>query len=62
MSTAAQILEALLAIAPQLFTLVQQEFSGTTVTDAQVQALFTAYGVEEAIAAQLLATLKAQGK
>ena len=63
----AAILEALLAIAPQLFTLVQQQQAGTTVTDAQVQALFTAYGVEEATAtqstaSQLIASLQAQGK
>lgn len=58
----AALLEALLAIAPQLFSLLQQKLGGATVTDAQVQALFTAYGVEEAIAAQLIATLKAQGK
>ena len=58
----AAILEALLAIAPQLFTLVQQQQAGSTVTDAQVQALFTAYGVEEATATQLIASLQAQGK
>ena len=61
MSVAA-ILEALLAIAPQLFTLVQQQTSGATVTDAQVQALFTAYGVEAETAAALIASLAAQGK
>jgi hypothetical protein len=60
--TAQAILAAILEIAPQLFALVQQELSGTTVTDAQVQALFTAYGVEAGVAANLIATLKAQGK
>jgi hypothetical protein len=60
---AAAILEALLSIAPQLFTLVQTELTGgPAVTDAQVQALFTAYGVEESTAAALVASLKAQGK
>lgn len=58
----AAILEALLAIAPQIFQLIQQQESGTVITDAQVQALFTAYGVKEAIATQLIASLTAQGK
>ena len=58
----AAILTALLQIAPQLFALLQQQESGVTVTDAQVQALFTAYGVEAGIASQLIASLKAQGK
>ena len=58
----AALLEAILAITPQLFALFQSQTAGATVTDAQVQALFTAYGVEEAIAAQLVATLKAAGK
>jgi hypothetical protein len=63
MSTAASILTALLNVAPQLFALIQQELSGgPAVTDAQVQALFTAYGVEESVAVALVATLKAQGK
>lgn len=56
------LLTAILEIAPQLFTLVQQELSGAVVTDAQVQALFTAYGVEAALATQLIASLQAKGK
>lgn len=56
------LLTAILQIAPQLFAFVQQELAGATITDAQVQALFTAYGVEAGIAAQLIATLKAAGK
>lgn len=60
---AAAILEAILAIAPQLFTLVQGELTGgSTVTDAQVQALFTAYGVEAGVASALINSLSAQGK
>jgi hypothetical protein len=58
----AALLTALLEIAPQLFSLIQQQTAGATVTDAQVQALFTAYGVEADIASKLIATLQAQGK
>ena len=56
------ILSALLAIAPQIFNFIQQKNSGVTVTDAQVQALFTTYGVEEGVAAQLVSTMQAAGK
>jgi hypothetical protein len=58
----AAILQALLTIAPQLFALLQSQTSGATVTDAQVQALFTAYGLEAATAAELIASLQASGK
>lgn len=62
MSEVQAILTALLNIAPQLFALVQQELSGTAVTAAQVQAVFTQYGVDEATTAALIVAAKAAGK
>jgi len=57
----AAILSALLSVTPQLFALFQKQQAGGTVTDADVQALFTQYGVEEAVATQLIAQMKAAG-
>lgn len=60
MSEIEALLTALLNIAPQLFALFQAQ--GTTVTSAQIQAVFTQYGVDEATTAALIAAAKAAGK
>jgi hypothetical protein len=42
------ILQALLGAAPQILALFQQASSGTPVTEAQVDAVLTQYGVDRA--------------
>lgn len=63
MSAAQAILTALLQALPQLWTLIQSELSGgTPSTDAQVQAIFAQFGVEEATVTALIAQLQSEGK
>lgn len=53
------ILQALLGAAPQILALFQQATSGTPVTEAQIEAVLTQYGIDRAALVAAIAASQA---
>jgi hypothetical protein len=62
-TAALAILQALMSTAPELLSLIQSaQASGSAVSEADIQAILTKYGVDRIVFASAIAASKAAGK
>jgi hypothetical protein len=62
-TAALAILQALMSAAPAVLSLIQTaEAAGGTVSEADIQAILTQYGVDRVVFASAIAAAKAAGK
>jgi len=63
LTAALAILQALMSAAPEVLALIQSaQASGGNVSEADIQAILTKYGVDRVVFASAIAAAKAAGK